>query len=69
MSTNTTAIDDISPERLLAFAEALTELCQQHRIAIAGKVATYPLTDPSWMPDGNLECLRYEVDAQGYIFN
>lgn len=60
---------EIPREQLTSFADALTAFCQQHKIAFAGKLAVYPLTDPAWMPDGDLECLHYEVDEQGYIFN
>lgn len=61
-------IDDIAPERLQAFAEALTTLCKEHCIAIPGKIATYPLVDPADWPDADVNLLEYQVDSDGYIF-
>ena len=68
MTLYSVVIDDIEPERLLAFAAALTILCQQHRIAIPGKIATYPLVDAEDLPDADVNLLEYKVDAEGYLY-
>lgn len=68
MTLHSAVIDDISPERLQAFADALTALCQEYRVAIPGKIATYPLVDDDHLPDADVNLLEYKVDADGYLY-
>jgi hypothetical protein len=68
MTAKSAVIDDIERERLQSFADALTILCQQHRIAIPGKIATYPLVDAEDLPDADVNLLEYKVDADGYLY-
>ena len=68
MTLHSAVIDDIDPERLQAFAEALTALCREHRIAIPGKIASYPLVDAEDLPDADVNLLNYKVDADGYLY-